>query len=236
MPNESLLLNLMAWASVPSLILFLCAGSAKAQITSANYTLVVGSGFLCDPGDSGNCPAVAKSANGDSYEISGAGMFDAHNKAVQAAGTYTYKSPNGNILDSGVWIASNLVSFDSYGVAPNPLPQQTIPHGPVPFGPRRMPLGLGPMPTGGVAVLRIRLLSVLGRSTNAVLQVNCALGNVPRERSVEGVRLTLGSDSKEFSEEVSGRVMFLATRSKGSTPANAPQQSGSVEASEPPSN
>jgi hypothetical protein len=222
MPNKSAFSNLiLAWFSVPSLILLLCAGSATAQISSVNYTLAIGSGFLCDPGDSVSCPAIAKSANGDSYEISGAGMFDAHNKAVQATGTYAHKSPSGNVLDRGVWIANNLVSFDSYGAAPNALLHQTAPLGPVLLGPKRTPMALGPMPTGGVAVLRIQLLSVLGRSTTAVLQLNCALGNFPPERSVDGVRLTLGADNTEFSEEESGRVMFLAVRlgAPGSRPS-----------------
>jgi hypothetical protein len=77
--------------------------------------------FLCDPGDSGSCLAVAKSANGDSYEISGAGAFDPQNKSVKAAGTYTHKSPNGNVLETGVWLANELLSFDSYGIAPGAL-------------------------------------------------------------------------------------------------------------------
>ena len=92
---------------MPSLILFLCAGSARAQISSPNYTFVVASGFLCDPGDSGSCPAVAKSTNGDSYEISGAGTFDPQNKSVKAAGTFNHKSTNGSVLETGVWIANN---------------------------------------------------------------------------------------------------------------------------------
>ena len=222
MPNKRPLATLiMAWVAVPILILCLCAGSARAQIRSANYTFVVASGFICDPGNSGNCPAVAKSANGDSYEISGAGTFDTQNKSVQAAGTFAHKASNGNMVDTGVWIANNLVSFDSYGAAPNALLHQTVPLGPVPFGPKRIPMALGPIPTGGVAVLRIRLLSVLGQSTTAMLQVNCTLGNVPHERSVEGVRLTLGTDNKDFFEEVSGRVMFLASRPDVRTPANS---------------
>jgi hypothetical protein len=37
---------IMAWLSVPSLILFLSAASARAQIGSTNYTFVVASGFV----------------------------------------------------------------------------------------------------------------------------------------------------------------------------------------------
>ena len=105
------------------LIVLLSVGPVRAQ-TSVDYTFLVASGFLCDPGDSSTCPAAVKSANGDSYELSGAGTFDAQNKSVQAAGTFTHKSPNGNVLETGVWIATELVSFDSYGVAPGALRQR----------------------------------------------------------------------------------------------------------------
>jgi hypothetical protein len=92
MANKSVLSTVITtWVAVSSLVL-LCAGSARAQTGSTNYTFIVSSGFLCD--DSGSCPAVAKSANGDSYEISGAGTFDAQNKSVKAAGIFNHKSTN----------------------------------------------------------------------------------------------------------------------------------------------
>lgn len=173
-----------------SLILFLCSGSARAQPSSANYTFVVASGFLCNPGDSGSCPAVAKSANGDSYEISGAGTFDTESKSVKAAGTFHHKTLNGNMIETGVWTASELISFGSYGIAPNALQQKGPAYGSPQLGPKRMPTRAGPIPTGGLAIFRIVLVPLSGPSKTAVLQVNCALGDVPRERSVEGIRLT----------------------------------------------
>jgi hypothetical protein len=218
---------------VPSLILFLCAGSVEAQNRSASYTFVVASGFLCDPGDSVSCPAVAKSANGDNYEIGGAGTFDSQSKAVQAAGTFSHKAPNGNVLEMGVWTASELVSFDSYGIAPGALRQKGLPLGPQPFF-RRSPMSTGSMPTGGLGVFRIRLLPMSGATRTAVLQVNCALGEVPGERSVEGIRLTLEGNANEFSEEVSGRVMFLSMRPEVSSPVKMPQQEPQSDSAEPP--
>ena len=110
--------------------MFLCAGSAGAQNSSANYTFLVASGFLCNPGDSGICPAVVKSANGDSYQMSGAGTFNAQSKSVKAAGTFTHKSSDGNVLETGVWIASELVSFVSYGIAPGALMRREPAFGP----------------------------------------------------------------------------------------------------------
>jgi hypothetical protein len=202
----------------------LCAGSARAQISSPNYTFVVASGFICDPGDSGSCPAVAKSANGDSYEVSGAGTFDPQNKSVKAAGTFNHKSSNGDVLETGVWTASALISFESYGIAPTAFMHRGPAFGGPQIGYRGLPMHSSPLPTGGLAIFRIILVPVSGTTKSAVLQVNCALGNVPRDRSVEGIRITLDRNNFEYSEGASGRVIFLASRSEVSTPAKMPEQ------------
>ena len=234
-PHKSVFSTLTrTWVAVPSLILFLCAGSARAQISSANYTFVVASGFLCDPADSGSCPAVAKSAKGDSYEISGAGTFDPQNKSVKAAGTFNHKSTNGNVLETGVWTASALISFDSYGIAPAAFMQRGAAFGGPQMGYKRLPMRSGPLPTGGLAIFRILLMPVSGTTNTAVLQVNCALGDVPRERSVEGIRIRLERNNFEYSEEASGRVIFLALRPEVSTPAKMPEQEARPEPSEQP--
>jgi hypothetical protein len=213
----------------------LFAFPAAAQSNNSNYIFLLASGFLCEPGDTSTCPATAKGNQDDSYELSGAGMFDAQTKSVKATGTYTHKSPNGNVLETGVWIANQLVSFDSYSIAPAALRQHGLALGPQPLGPRRMPMSASPMPTGGLAVFRIRLLPMSGASTTAVLQVNCALGDVPRERSVEGIRLTLEKNGTEFSEEVGGRVIFLSVRPEVSAPVKTPQQEPAPDSAEPPS-
>jgi hypothetical protein len=219
---------------VPCLTLFLCVGSAGAQISSANYIFVLASEFLCDSGDSGGCSAIAKSANGDSYEIRGAGVFDPRAKSVKAAGTFDHKSTDGNVLETGVWTASDLISFDSYGIAPGALIQKGPAFGGPQIGYKRVPMHLGPLPTGGLAIFRILLMPVSGTTKTAVLQVNCALGDVPRERSVEGIRITLERNKFEYSEEAGGRVLFLASRPEVSTPAKMPEQGARPEASEQP--
>ena len=125
MPNKSVLPIIIGLYVIwPSLILLLSAGSAQAQTSLTNYIFLLASGYLCDQGDSANCPAVAKSTNGDTYEISGAGTFDPQSKSVKAAGTFNHKATNGTILDTGVWLASELISFDSYGIAPGALQQR----------------------------------------------------------------------------------------------------------------
>jgi len=240
MPNKRVFSTLItAWVAVPNLVLFFCffcACSARAQISSGNYNFVVASGFLCDPGDSDRCPAVAKSANGDSYEISGAGTFDLQNKSVKAAGTFNHKSTNGNVLETGVWTASDLISFGSYGIAPAALMQKGPAFGRPQIGPKRLAIRPGPLPTGGLAIFHILLMPLSGTPKPAVLQVNCALGEVPRERSVEGIRITLERNNSEYSEEAGGRVMFLATPLAASSSAKASEQEPAPGAMEIPRN
>ncbi len=198
MPNKSVFSAVITkWVAVSSLV-FLCTGSAGTQIGAASYTFIVASGFLCD--DSGSCPAAAKSANGESYEISGAGTFDSQGKSIKAAGTFTNKSSNGSVLGTGVWITSELVAFDSYGIAPAALMQKGPAFGSPQIGPKRLPMRSGPLPTGGLAIFRVLLMPMSGASRTAMLQVNCALGDVPPERSVEGIRLSLEKDGTDFSE------------------------------------
>ena len=73
--------------------MLLDSGPAIAQNDPTNYTFLVASGFLCDPGDSATCPAVLKSANGEFYPMSGAGTFNAQSRSVTAAGTFATRPP-----------------------------------------------------------------------------------------------------------------------------------------------
>ena len=225
MSNQKLSSTLViTWVALPGLAIFLGAGPARAQSSSANYTFLVAAGFLCDPGDSATCPAVVKSSNGDSYEMSGAGMFATQSKSVTAAGTFTHKSSGGNVLETGVWIASELMSFYSYGVAPGARMRGGRAFGPGPFAPMRSRMFSGSMPAGGLAVFRVRLLPIVGLPKTATLQVNCALAKVPPERQTEGIRLTLEGSGLEFAEEVGGRTLFVLTRpaARATTKSTAP--------------
>ena len=213
--------RVIGWVALPCLTLFLALVPAIAQTSNCNYILLVGSGFLCDSGDSSACPAVVKSADGASYEMSGAGTLAQQSKSVTAAGTFTHKTRDGNTLATGVWVASELVSFDFYSIAPAALMREGRALGPPQFGPMRVPMLSGPMPAGGRAVLRIRLIPVLGFAKNATLQVNCALGKVPPEHQVEGIRLAFERGG-EFDQELGGRTLFLLTRPGASPAAKAP--------------
>ena len=217
-----ILKRVIARVVLPSLSICLTVVAAIAQTTNSDYILLVGSGFLCDSDDSSACPAVVKSASGDSYEMSGAGTLAPQSKSVTAAGTFTRKSSSGDVLETGVWVASELVSFDSYGIAPGALMREGRALGPPPFGPKRLPLFSGSMAAGGLAVLRIRVIPVLGLAKSATLEVNCALGKVPDEHPTEGISLTFERGGAQFDQEISGRILFLLTRSGASAAAKVP--------------
>ena len=203
-------------------------GEPQSPSATATYIFLVGSGFLCEPGDSSMCPATARGNSGDTYEMTGTGTFDAQNKSAKATGMYTHRSPNGNVLETGVWTAAELVSFDSYGTAPAMLQRQGSTFRSAPFGLRQSQLPSGPIPTGGLAIFHIRLLPIQGSPRIAVLQVNCVLGAVPRERSVEGIRLAFERTNAEFSEETSGRVMFFSMRPGANLPTAQQKETASA--------
>ena len=96
--------------------------SQPANTTAtANYNFLIASGFLCDPNDSTQCPAVARASDGETIEITGAGTLGLANKSVTAAGAFTQKTPTGEIVATGVWTATELASFESYGLDPGVL-------------------------------------------------------------------------------------------------------------------
>jgi len=226
---------------VPILTVFLDAAPLRAQNPAPRsaqnpapeYTFVVASGFLCD---SGNCPAVARSERRDTYEFTGAGTFNTQTKAVSAAGTFTHKIPNGTVAEAGVWTSNQLISFDTYGSAPNALRERGIAAGVPGFRAKPSPMSFSPVPIGGRAVFRIRLLPASGMPTSALLQVNCALADAPRDRSADGIRLKLENSPIEFSEELSGSVMFLVMPPQHSAPDKSKQQEPSSDAAPTPNN
>jgi hypothetical protein len=128
--QEALLNPLFSLGGVAALAILLSAFPPMAQSNSGDYIFLIASRFLCDTGDSSACPAVVKSADGSSFEMSGVGTFNTKSKLVTATGTFTHKSPNGNSVETGIWIANELVSFDSYGIAPGARMQAGSAFGP----------------------------------------------------------------------------------------------------------
>jgi hypothetical protein len=196
-------------------------GQAPPRLTlaTATYNLLIASGFLCESAD--GCPAVAQAEDGETIEISGAGRLNLADKSVNAAGAFIQKSPGGTIVNTGVWTATGLASFQSYGIAPFALLRdypQLRPAGmlamtgpmmkmPGPFG----ALMSGPLAAGGLAVIRIRLLPDAGMPQDALLRVNCAQGKVPEGQQSDSIKLAI-TGGRQFNVPVAGHAVFLLQR------------------------
>ncbi len=192
------------------------ASLVSPEGNSADYSILVASGFVCDPNDSSTCPAVAQAANGDTIEISGAGTFNPSSKAVAAMGAFTHKTAKGEIMETGIWRATELLKFNSYGIAPGALlrdKRRFKSLGLFPMGPLR-----GPMPAGGLALLRLQLLPDVGKPKEAFLQVNCAIGKVPENQQGDGIRLAVQGEDLKFDQKVSGRTLFMLRKPQASVP------------------
>lgn len=205
----------------------MAATPASADNSSASYNLLVASGYLCDAANLGSCPAVAQAANGDSIELSGVGTLNLSSKTVNAMGAFTHKRFNGEIVETGIWKATELMKFNSYGIAPRALLRDKRPSKSLGL----FPMGLltGPLPTGGLALLRIQLLPDTGKPKDAILQVNCAIGKVPENQQGDGIKLAVKSDELKFDQKVSGRTMFLLTKPGVSVPSKASMPTGNAE-------
>ena len=178
----------------------------------ATYSFLIGIGSVCNSAEPGGCLAVSRADNGESMEISGAGIFSLPEKSITGAGAFIHKTSNGIVVESGVWIASELVKFQSYGIVPTPLDGQPK------FSPPRMrAFGFdslaGSSRVGGLALIRVRLWPDRGAPKEAFLQVNCAVGKVPENQQGDGVRVAIQETGVKFAEKVSGRTMFLLRKS-----------------------
>jgi hypothetical protein len=209
MLSHRLVLTFIITAVIAILVTDIRSSTVSSDNGSASYNFLVASGFLCEPNDSTTCPAVARAASGETIELSGAGTLSLANKSITAAGAFTHKSSTGEVVASGVWTVTELLSFQSYGLAPGApmLKAQKL------KASRFFPMGLGmlagPMPAGGLALMRIRLLPDSGRPKDAILQVNCALGKVPPNQQGDGIRLAMQGGALRFDGKVSGRTVFM---------------------------
>jgi hypothetical protein len=140
-------------------------------------------------------PQVSQAANGDMVSITGDGVFSVHPKTVGASGTFTHSDSQGNVLGSGTWIATQLLSFQPYGcgvVLGFPIP---------------------PNLCGGKLMLRVQLTSESGQF-EGVLSVFCIIGpNPPNSHddpSGEGARLDI-IGVNNFTKIVSGGNIYVKT-------------------------
>ena len=130
-------------------------------------------------------------------------------------GAFTRKTAKGEIVETGIWKATELVKFNSYGVAPGALVVVTKNSNLLVHFPRVLN---GPMPAGGLVLLRIQLLPDVGKPKEAFLQVNCAIGKVPENQQGDGIRLAVQGEDLKFDQKVSGRTLFLLRKPQANAP------------------
>ncbi len=172
------------FAAVALALGVLMPAAASANGDPASFTYLTGSSaFLCGL-DPSACPDVIRAPNGDTIELAGQGTLTIHPKSVTGGGTFTHQDAAGNVLGSGTWTATELLSFHSYGSG--------------------AAQGLPPEFTGGLALIRVHLSA----GFDAILQIDCTLGDHVPGGAIEGTRLAV-EGGLNFNEEVSGFTLFI---------------------------
>jgi hypothetical protein len=187
---------------IAALAVIVGIGSAQAAVTkkpgkppaagkkqSTSYRFLVGSGVVCGLPVPSPCPAIAKAPRGDTIEVAGQGTLSVHPKSVTGGGTFTHKGAAGNVIASGAWTATKLLSFKSYGTSSL--------------------VALPPGATAGKALIRVRLAA--GPMTfKGTLWVFCEFPDVPIPAGFhEGIRLSIAGTGLNFNKQVSGLTLFI---------------------------
>lgn len=159
------------------------------QKQSTTYQYLVGSGPLCSLPVPNPCPTIAKAPRGDTIEVTGQGTLSVHPKSVTGGGTFTHKGASGNVIASGTWTATKLLSFKSYGTSS----LATLPPG----------------ASAGKALIRVRL-SAGPMTFKGTLLVFCELPDVPIPAGFhEGILLSTAGAGLNFNDHVSGVTLFI---------------------------
>jgi hypothetical protein len=98
--------------------------------------------------------------------------FDPQNKSVEAAGTLNHKATNGTVLETGVWLASDdLLQLLRRCTKRAHATRTRTGLQPPQVGQKRPTMRGGSLPTGGLAVFRILLMTVSGGSPGSELRI-----------------------------------------------------------------
>ncbi len=160
---------------------------ASAAPQSATYQYLIGSGAVCDfvP-----CPEKSSAPNGDVLSLAGEGTFTTHPNSATGGGSFVHADADGNVLATGTWSATDLVSFVSFGISDELA--EVLPEG----------------ATGGRAVLRVHISpDAGGPGFDALMTVICDLENNPPGQS-EVARLVVPG-AINFNKHVDGGNIFI---------------------------
>jgi hypothetical protein len=131
-------------------------------------------------------------SNGDVVELSGTGTLSVFPKAVTGGGTFTHKDASGNVVGSGTWTATELLSFQNYGASPV--------------------TGFPPTFRSGNALIRVHITAGGGTvQLDGTLRITCTLPQTGVPGGFEeGVRLAV-DEVINFNHEAGGATLFIAT-------------------------
>ena len=136
---------------------------------------------------------TAQAPNGDQVAITGEGVFSVHPKSVEAEGEFTHTDSAGNVLATGIWTATQLLTYQSYGCG-------------VVFG-QPIPPNL----CGGRVMMRV-VLTPNGTTLQipAILTVYCVIGDKRPSSAEEGVRLVVPGHIN-FNDVTGGENVYIQT-------------------------
>jgi hypothetical protein len=144
-------------------------------------------------------PNVARAPSGDQVTVTGGGTFSVHPKSVTASGTFTHTDSQGNVLGTGTWTATDLLSFQLYGCGVVHLPSGDVP--------------LPDNACGGALMLRV-LLTAGSMQREGILSVFCIVGpNPPNSHddpTGEGIHLDVPGVIN-FNKIVAGMNIYIRT-------------------------
>ena len=166
--------------------------TATASPPSGAYEWHVADQFLHDAVGS-PLGAISEADNGETLTVEGYGWMDVGARTASGGGTVVHKDAAGNVLATGTFEATGLVSFQSFGCGGGGLPDFLC---------------------GGIAKLNVTITPDFDTTLHfpSVLLIDCTLGNPPPS-AAEGVRVNI-KDLINFNmilgeEEGSGFTVFV---------------------------
>jgi len=161
---------------------------AVDQNEAASYNWHAGDAFLIALNPAFG-PDVAEASNGERVELRGTGTLGIHPQSATGGGTFVHRNAAGDVIGSGSWRVTELLSFQSYGTGTTPPT----------FNAGKAQFRVQITPTGAPFVLE------------GILDVECRLpGSKVPGGTEEGIRLVVPGVAN-FNKSVSGNTLFIKT-------------------------
>lgn len=188
--KHSKLLKLSLILGLFLVIILLSASGVLANSEMETYQFLAAADSQCPPPPGAPpCPATAiASSNGDTIVIRGNGILTVNPKTASGGGTFEHLDPDGNVLGTGTWTATELLSFKSYGPSPDTPPDWRA----------------------GKALILVHMVADGGGfEADAILTIGCRLPNIHIPGGVfEGITLNILGELN-FNQSNLGITLFI---------------------------